>query len=99
MIYWCFRFHFFLDWTPAPALDWLGITVPAASARHKTQSDNGTTPRRPSWYGRDDHLEGEDAAGVVVLPEIASAGALLDKVYGGEVAAFQQQRWSVQTQT
>lgn len=29
---------------------------------------------------------------MVVLPEIASAAALLDRMHGGEVAAFQQQQ-------
>lgn len=85
---------FFSYWTlahahssyPRPALDWLGITVPAASARPKTQSDDGIVS------GRDDHFRGKDAAGVVVLPEIASAAALLDRMHGGEVAAFQQQQ-------
>lgn len=90
-----FDFFFFfrieLLLTPAaliPVQPWIDSakTVPAASARPKTQSDDGIVS------GRDDHFRGEDAAGLVVLPEIASAAALLDRMHGGEVAAFQQQQ-------
>lgn len=78
-----FFFNIELLLTPAPLLPlqpWID------SAKRSLQPWRDPKPR--VTMGRDDHFGGEDAAGVVVLPVIASAAALLDMKHGGEVAAF-----------